>query len=495
MTPQELKNSILQRAIEGKLVEQRAEEGSGEELYKVIQAEKKKLIKEGKIKKQKALPEIKEDEMPFEIPESWKWVRLGNIVSLLGDGLHGTPKYDINGSYYFINGNNLVDGKIFITDRTKKVNENEWEKYKKPLDDSSVLVSINGTIGNLSFYNSEKVVLGKSACYFNLVFPDLKYYIYYVLKSAYFLKHANKNATGTTIKNLSLKVMRELVIPIPPLNEQKRIVEKIEELMLLVEAYEESWKRLEELNKKFPEDMKKSLLQEAIKGKLVEQRAEEGTGEELYETIQAEKKKLIKEGKIKKQKALPEITEGEIPFEIPENWKWVRLGEIGEWGAGSTPSRSNPKFYGGKIPWLKTGDLNDSYITDVPEHITDLALNSTSLKLNPVNSVLIAMYGATIGKLGILKKPMTTNQACCACQPINGIYNLYLFYFLMVSRRRLTKMAEGGAQPNISRTKIISVTMPLPPLNEQKRIVERLEKLLPLCDQLMTRETERILNL
>ena len=487
MTPQELKNSILQRAIEGKLVEQKAEEGSGEELYKVIQAEKKKLIKEGKIKKQKALPEITEDEMPFEIPESWKWVRLGNIVSLLGDGLHGTPKYDINGSYYFINGNNLVDGKIFITDRTKKVNENEWEKYKKPLDDSSVLVSINGTIGNLSFYNSEKVVLGKSACYFNLVFPDLKYYIYYVLKSAYFLKHANKNATGTTIKNVSLKVMRELVIPIPPLNEQKRIVEKIEELMLLVEAYEESWKRLEELNKKFPEDMKKSLLQEAIKGKLVEQRAEEGTGEELFKTIQAEKKKLIKEGKIKKQKALPEITEDEIPFEIPGSWKWVRLGEIAEWGAGSTPSRSNPKFYGGEIPWLKTGDLNDSYITDVPEHITDLALNSTSLKLNPVNSVLIAMYGATIGKLGILKKPMTTNQACCACQPINGIYNLYLFYFLMASRRRLTKMAEGGAQPNISRTKIISVTMPLPPLNEQKRIVERLEELLPLCDQLMTK--------
>ena len=231
--PEDMKKSLLQEAIKGKLVEQRAEEGSGEELYKVIQAEKKKLIKEGKIKKQKALPEITEDEMPFEIPESWKWVRLGNIVSLLGDGLHGTPKYDINGSYYFINGNNLVDGKIFITDRTKKVNENEWEKYKKPLDDSSVLVSINGTIGNLSFYNSEKVVLGKSACYFNLVFPDLKYYIYYVLKSAYFLKHANKNATGTTIKNVSLKVMRELIFPLPPLNEQKRIVERLEELLPL----------------------------------------------------------------------------------------------------------------------------------------------------------------------------------------------------------------------------------------------------------------------
>lgn len=231
--PEDMKKSLLQEAIKGKLVEQRAEEGTGEELYETIQAEKKKLIKEGKIKKQKALPEITEGEIPFEIPENWKWVRLGNLVSVLGDGLHGTPKYDINGSYYFINGNNLVDGKIFVTNATKKVNENEWEKYKKPLDDSSVLVSINGTIGNLSFYNSEKVVLGKSACYFNLVLSDLKYYIYYVLKSAYFLKHVNKNATGTTIKNVSLKVMRELIFPLPPLNEQKRIVERLEELLPL----------------------------------------------------------------------------------------------------------------------------------------------------------------------------------------------------------------------------------------------------------------------
>ena len=231
-----------------------------------------------------------------------------------------------------------------------------------------------------------------------------------------------------------------------------------------------------------PQELRNSILQRAIEGKLVEQRAEEGTGEELYKLIQEEKKKLIKEGKIKKQKALDEIKEEEIPFDIPETWKWVRLGEVGEWAAGSTPSRTNLKFYGGNIPWLKTGDLNDGYISDVPEYITDLALEKTSLKLNPVESILIAMYGATIGKLGILTKPMTTNQACCACQPFSGIYNLYLFYFLMASRSRLTKMAEGGAQPNISRTKIISTTFPLPPLAEQKRIVEKLEELMPLID-------------
>lgn len=232
-----------------------------------------------------------------------------------------------------------------------------------------------------------------------------------------------------------------------------------------------------------PQELKNSILQRAIEGRLVEQRKEEGTGAELFDKIQKEKKKLIREGKIKKQKSLEEIKKDEIPFDIPETWKWVRLGDVGEWAAGSTPLRTNLEFYGGEIPWLKTGDLNDGFITDVPEYITDLALSRTSLKLNPAGSVLIAMYGATIGKLGILKKPMTTNQACCACQPLDGIYNLYLFYFLMSSRRRLIKMAEGGAQPNISRTKIIGLTMPLPPLAEQKRIVEKIEELMPLVDE------------
>lgn len=233
--PETLKKSLLQEAIKGRLVEQKAEEGTGEDLYKLIQKEKKKLIKIGTLKKQKALPEIKEDEIPFEIPKTWKWVRLGDIVSVLGDGLHGTPKYDSNGDYYFINGNNLVDGKILITASTKKVNKQESEKYIKPLDDGTVLVSINGTIGNLSFYNSEKVILGKSACYFNLIFSSIKYYMYYILRSHYFLLYANKRATGTTIKNVSLKTMRELLLPLPPLAEQKRIVEKLEELMPLCE--------------------------------------------------------------------------------------------------------------------------------------------------------------------------------------------------------------------------------------------------------------------
>ncbi len=173
----------------------------------------------------------------------------------------------------------------------------------------------------------------------------------------------------------------------------------------------------------------------------------------------------------------------EIPVEIPESWELVRLGSIGEWKSGATPSRSMPKYYDGDIPWLKTGDLNDGYIKYIPEKISQLALEKISVKLNPIGSVLIAMYGATIGKLGILTFPSTTNQACCACLPV-AMSNKYLFYFLMSQKDKFIKRSEGGVQPNISKEKIISTLMPLPPLAEQQRIVKRVEELQDIIKEL-----------
>lgn len=233
--PEDMKKSILQYAIQGKLVEQRPEEGTGEELYRQIQAEKQRLIAEKKIKKEKPLPEITDDEKPFDIPGSWKWVRLRDIISVLGDGIHGTPQFDEQGEYFFVNGNNLVKGKIVIKADTKKVSKTEFEKYQKPLDKNTILVSINGTIGNYAFYNSEPVILGKSACYFSLAQGVNKEYICRLLNTQHFFDYAVKEATQTTIKNVSLKSMRMLPVPLPPLAEQKRIVAKIEELLPLCE--------------------------------------------------------------------------------------------------------------------------------------------------------------------------------------------------------------------------------------------------------------------
>lgn len=231
------------------------------------------------------------------------------------------------------------------------------------------------------------------------------------------------------------------------------------------------------------QDLKNSILQLAVQGKLVEQRPEEGTAQELLAQIKAEKEQLIKDKKIKKEKQLPEITEDEIPFDIPENWIFMRVGDIGSWSAGATPPRHNPAYYSGDIPWLKTGDLNDGYVSEIPEFVGELALEKTSLRLNPVGSVLMAMYGATIGKLGILQVEATTNQACCACIPYSCITNKYLFYYLMAQRKFYISMGAGGAQPNISKEKIVLSLIALPPLAEQKRIVAKIEELLPYIEQ------------
>ena len=492
MTPQELKNSILQLAIQGKLMEQRPEEGTAEELFTRIQHEKERLIAEKKIKKEKPLPEITEDEKPFDIPESWIWCRLDDIVVKTikrGKSPTYTPKSNV---LVFAQKCNTKAGYIDLS-LAQYLDETKLSKYPEEefmLDCDIVLNSTgNGTLGRVGIYhNSDNpsnhpvvpdshvtIIRANTLVSVDFVFYSLKYYQPYMEK----LGSGSTNQT-----ELSAGVVKTLLFPLPPIAEQKRIVAKIEELLPYIDCYEQAWSKLEQFNSRFPEDMKKSLLHYAIQGKLVEQRPEEGTAEELFAEIQQEKQRLIAEKKIKKEKPLPEITEDEKPFDIPESWEWIRVGNCGSWGSGATPSRTNSEYYGGIIPWLKTGDLNDGIITEIPECITELALEKTSVRLNPVGSVLMAMYGATIGKLGILGIEATTNQACCACIPYEGIYNKYLFYFLMASRAAFVKMGEGGAQPNISKEKIVNSLIPLPPLAEQKRIVEKLEQLLPLCERL-----------
>ena len=486
MNAQQLRNSTLQEAIEGRLVPQDPNDEPASVLLNRIREEKKRLVKEGKLKK-KDLEEtpISEDEKPFEIPESWEWVRLKYVVSLLGDGIHGTPEYDDMGKYYFINGNNLSKNKIVLKDDTKKVNEAEYQKYKKELTEKTILVSINGTIGNVGHYNDEPVILGKSACYFNLIDVKLKEYVTLLMYTDFFLQYAKENATGSTIKNVSLAVMNSFVFPLPPLAEQKRIVAKIEELLPKVEEYGKAQEALDKLNKELPERLKKSILQEAISGRLVPQDPNDEPASVLLDRIREEKKRLVKEGKLKK-KDLEEtpISEDEKPFEIPESWEWCKLGWIGNWGAGATPAKGNPEYYdNGTIPWLRTGELNNAFVYDSEIKVTPKALEKCSLRMCNVGDVLIAMYGATIGKVAIAGIELTTNQACCACTPYE-IYNKYLLYYLMASKKTFIEMGEGGAQPNISREKIIAFPFPLPPFAEQKRIVEKIEEVFKEIDKL-----------
>ncbi len=248
--------------------------------------------------------------------------------------------------------------------------------------------------------------------------------------------------------------------------------------------------------------LKNSILQWAIQGKLVPQDPNDEPASVLLEKIRGEKERLIKEKKIKRDKNASIIYRGEdnsyyekflvtgevkcideeIPFEIPNGWEWCRMGSIGEWGAGSTPAKGNLDYYGGSILWLRTGELNNGIVYDSEIKITDKALQECSLRINKIGDVLIAMYGATIGKVAIVGKELTTNQACCACTPL-GVYNFFLFFFLMGSQLDFIKKGEGGAQPNISREKLISHLMPIPPLAEQHRIVEKIQCLLPLVEK------------
>ena len=228
--------------------------------------------------------------------------------------------------------------------------------------------------------------------------------------------------------------------------------------------------------------LRQKILDLAIHGKLVPQDPNDEPASVLLERIRAEKERLIKEGKIKKpKKSKVACDKPHYPFELPKGWEWTTLGEIGSWQSGATPSRMNKDYYGGNIPWLKTGDLNDGTIIYIPEYITQRALEETSVRLNPKGSVLIAMYGATIGKIGILSFPATTNQACCACYEYS-INQMFLFYFLLANRENFIAMGGGGAQPNISKEKIISTNMPLPPLKEQERIVAEIERWLSFVD-------------
>ena len=229
--------------------------------------------------------------------------------------------------------------------------------------------------------------------------------------------------------------------------------------------------------------LKAKILDLAIRGKLTEQRPEEGSAEELLERIREEKQRLIAEGKLKKEKPLPEITEEEIPFDIPAGWKWVRLGEIGTWQAGCTPDTTRKDFYeNGTIPWINSADLTDGYIDTITHYVTEKAFTEKKMRLNKTGAVCVAMYGATIGKTGILTVDATTNQAVCVCNLLSSMDSKYLFYFLQFHKPFFVMKGFGGAQPNISKEKIENTPFPLPLLAEQKRIVEKIEQIFRQAD-------------
>ena len=509
MNGKQLKNSILQWAIQGKLVPQDPNDEPASVLLERIRAEKAKLVKEKKIKKDKnesiiyrgddnsyyekflATGEVKciDDEIPFEIPQGWEWCRFSSIYKTLTDGTHSTPHYTESG-IPFLSVKDMSSG-ILRFNNTKYISENEHIELSKRChpQKGDLLLSKVGTTGIPLIIETEKefsIFVSLALIKFTSI-PIDKRFLIHLINSPLVQEQVQENTRGVGNKNWVLTAIANTLILLPPLNEQLRISDKIDELSPIISKYAMSQQRLENLNANINGLLRKSILQEAIQGKLIPQIKEEGTAQELLEQIRQEKFQLVKDGKLKKSaltdsviykgddnkyyeqigKKCLDITE-QITFEIPVNWAWARMGQIGDWGAGSTPQRGNANYYNGNILWLKTGELNNGIVYDTEEKITQKAFQDCSLRMNKIGDVLIAMYGATIGKLAIVGKDLTTNQACCGCTPYL-IYNWYLFYFLMASRDSFIKKGEGGAQPNISRVKLVEHLIPLPPLKEQLR--------------------------
>ena len=515
MNGKQLKNSILQWAIQGKLVPQDPNDEPASVLLDKIRQEKERLIKEKKIKRDKntsiiyrgednsyyekilATGEVKciDEEIPFEIPATWNWARLSNITSILGDGIHGTPEYDATGTVYFINGNNLSKGSIEIKADTKKVSEQEAEKHKRLLNSTTVLVSINGTLDNVAFYNGENVILGKSACYFNLMGNIDKQYIKHILETEYFTEYAKNVATGSTIKNVPLAGMRNFLIPVPPITEQHRIILGMVRLAHSIDRYNDAQTRLDLLNNVLNEKLKKSVLQEAIQGKLVPQLAEEGTAQELLEQIKAEKEKLVKEGKLKKSalndsvifrgddnryyekigKKCVDITE-QIPFDIPGTWEWCRLGTLFSHCTGKALNASNLK--GQLMTYITTSNLYwDRFELD---NLKRMRFTGEEIeKCTATFGDLLVCEGGDIGRAAIWNYPYDIRiqnhiHKLRAYKQLCTKFFFWVFYFYKATGRIGGK---GIGIQGLSSKALDNILIPLPPLKEQQCIVAQIEKL------------------
>ena len=469
MNVQQLKNSILQEAIMGKLVPQDPNDEPASVLLDKIRKEKARLVKEGKLKK-KDLEEtpISEDEKPFEIPESWEWVRIKSILSMQA-GKNVTSS-DINSEQndifkYPCYGGNGLRGYV-------KEYNNEGTY---PLVGRQGALCGNVNMAHGQFWATEHAVVSDG-----WGMTDVKWQYFFLIAL-----NLNKYATATAQPGLAVSNIIEVPVPLPPLAEQHRIVAKIEELLPKVEEYGKAQEALDKLNEELPEKLKKSILQEAISGKLVPQDPNDEPASVLLDKIRKEKARLVKEGKLKK-KDLEEtpISEDEIPFEIPENWTWVRLKVLCD--SFIVPQRDKPTKFDGDIPWCRIEDIEGKYLNGSKSNqlVTKELAESMNMHLCPKGTVICAC-SASIGNQAITTVDCYTNQTFIGivCKDY-ALFNEYLYYCFMSQKQALKDLGKGTTISYISRKKFEDYLFPLPPLAEQRRIVAKIEQLMKEIDKL-----------
>ena len=467
MTPEQLKLSILQSAFQGKLTGECLPNETADDLYQQIQSEKQRLISEKKIKKEKSLPEISADEIPFDIPDNWRWCYVGDLF------LHNTGKAQnssgsTNGTIRkFITTSNLYWGEFDFT-KVKEMPFTDTELERCTAKKGDLLVCEGGDCGRSAVWDYDEEVCIQNHVHRLRPYRDVNiYYFYYLF---YLYKNTGRlRGRGVAIQGLSNEAIHKVVLPLAPLEEQHRIVAKIEELLPYVDRYAAAYEKLEQFNAKFPEDMKKSVLQYAIQGKLVEQRPEEGTAEELYQQIQTEKQRLIKEGKIKMEKPLPEISEDEVPFDIPDSWKWVRIGQIFNLQAGKNITASD--IY-------EEVSCEHRYLCYGGNGVRGYVSNFN----REGHYALIGRQGALCGNINVAEGQFYATEHAVVVDHFNQTDVVWSAWFLKALN--LNQYATATAQPGLAVANIVKVLIPLPPLAEQIRIVAKLEEILPLCERL-----------
>lgn len=487
MTPQELKNSIILLAMQGKLVKQRVQEGSARQLIEAIVSDRQQKIGNKVAKENKKTEPITEESIPFDIPDSWEWIRFGDMVyynmgktppraesQWWGDGFPWVSIADMPESGHIAQTKEQVS--------FAAISEKFSEKVSKA---GTLLMSFKLTVGRVSILDIDAVHNEAIISIYPYADADRTIQNYLFMLLPYVSQYGDsKNAIkGKTLNDTSIS---NLLIPLPPLAEQKRIVAKIEELLPLIDRYEQAWSKLEDFNKRFPGDMLKSILQLAILGKLVPQLPEEGTGEELFRQIQAEKQVLIKAGKIKKEKPLPEITDDEIPFDIPDSWKWVRWGDLSQ---SIQYGYNAPAQEKGRIKMVRISDIQDGKVLWDTVPYCDIKEDEIPTYLLGTNDILFARTGGTVGKSYLVKE--VPEEAIYAGYLIRTQYSSLLcpeyMKFFMESQLYWDQLRNGTiatAQPNCNGKTLSKMILPLPPLGEQKRIVAKLEEILPLCERL-----------
>lgn len=484
MTPEQLRASILQYAMEGKLVKQDSNDEPASELVKRSQDKKIELIKNGELKKSKKLPVITDGEKPFNIPDNWAWSRLGDLFTILRGGSPRPIKSFLTNDE---NGINWI--KIGDTDpNSKYITKTEEKIIPEGLKKSRAVHIGDFVLSNSMSFGRPYILKINGAVHDGwLIISDYdqvfnKDFLYYLLLSSFVKKQFSIAATGSTVKNLNRERVANTIGVIPPLEEQKRIVAKIEKLMPLVDEYAESYNRLQKIDNEFEDKLKQSVLQYAMEGKLVKQNLSDEPASELVKKIENKKAELIKEGKIKKSKKLPTITDDEKPFDIPDSWEWVRLGEIGIVTSGGTPRKAEKSYWDdANIPWITPAVMSKAqnniiFDNDNVGKINQKGLSNSSAHLISANSIVVSSR-APIGYINIVPFAYTTNQGCKSISTYAKVDNKYVYYAIKFSVPDMYKRASGTTFKEISGTRFGETVIPLPPLEEQKLIITKVEKL------------------